>query len=750
MIKTLMRSIREFKKPAILTPLIVSIEVVLECIIPFIVSLLVTNIQNGCKLSVIAIYGVILIGMAGLSLTCGALAGRYCAIASCGFARNLRRDMFEKIQSFSFENVDNFQASSLVTRLTTDVTNVQHSFMMIIRTAIRSPFMLIFSFTMGFVMGGSIAFIFLLVIPILGFGLFFIARKAMPLFQKVFKKYDNLNNSIQENVKGMRTVKSFVREDYETEKFNTAAEDVCKDFTKAERLLAWNHPIMQFCLNSVMVFILSFGSYTVITTKGLQVNVGQMSALLTYGFQILMSLMMISMIYVMLTMSVKSAERICEVLNTTSNIKNPDNPVMDVQDGSIDFNGVSFKYGSSKMILEDIYREKEMYQVERNLDIKLRKQLDENQKEFLLREKIKLIKEELGDSSITENDIDDLKNRLTFLNASKKVKDKISREIKRYSMIPISSPEVSIERNYIECLLELPWNKYTVDNDDLDDVKNKLDSTHDGLEKVKMRIIEYLGVKKLTNSLKGPIICLVGPPGTGKTTLAFSIAKAMNRNFVKISVGGINDEAEIIGHRRTYLGASPGRIIAQMKKANSSNPVFLIDEIDKMNSGFKGDPASVLLEVLDQNQNKYFKDNYIEEEYDLSKVMFILTANYIEDIPEALKDRLEIIKLSGYTEYEKLSIARSYLIPKICKDHGINQFGLIINDNIILKIIRNYTKEAGVRELERKISTIVRKVVTTLSKSRISTNKFIITLKLLKEYSEDSLPIVDNDNRLIA
>lgn len=354
MIKTLMRSIREFKKPAILTPLIVSIEVVLECIIPFIVSLLVTNIQNECELSVIAIYGVILIGMAGLSLTCGALAGRYCAIASCGFARNLRRDMFEKIQSFSFENVDNFQASSLVTRLTTDVTNVQHSFMMIIRTAIRSPFMLIFSFTMGFVMGGSIAFIFLLVIPILGFGLFFIARKAMPLFQKVFKKYDNLNNSIQENVKGMRTVKSFVREDYETEKFNTAAEDVCNDFTKAERLLAWNHPIMQFCLYSVMVFILSFGSYTVITTQGLQVNVGQMSALLTYGFQILMSLMMISMIYVMLTMSVKSAERICEVLNTTSNIKNPDNPVMDVQNGSIDFNGVSFKYGSSKMILEDI------------------------------------------------------------------------------------------------------------------------------------------------------------------------------------------------------------------------------------------------------------------------------------------------------------------------------------------------------------------------------------------------------------
>ena len=354
MIKTLMRSIREFKKPAILTPLIVSIEVILECIIPFIVSMLVTSIQKDCELTTIAMYGAILIAMACLSLTCGALAGRYCAIASCGFARNLRRDMFEKIQTFSFENVDNFQTSSLVTRLTTDVTNVQHSFMMIIRTAVRSPFMLIFSFTMGFVMGGSIAFIYLGVIPILAFGLFMIAKKAMPLFQKVFKKYDKLNNSIQENVKGMRTVKSFVREEYETEKFNTAADDVAKDFTKAERLLAWNHPIMQFCLNSVMIFILSFGSYIVITTKGLKVNVGQMSALLTYGFQILMSLMMISMIYVMLTMSIKSAERICEVLNTKSNLTNPENPVMEVKDGSIDFNNVSFKYGSSKMILENI------------------------------------------------------------------------------------------------------------------------------------------------------------------------------------------------------------------------------------------------------------------------------------------------------------------------------------------------------------------------------------------------------------
>ena len=388
----------------------------------------------------------------------------------------------------------------------------------------------------------------------------------------------------------------------------------------------------------------------------------------------------------------------------------------------------------SKMILEDIYSEKEMYQVERNLDIKLRKHLDDSQKEFLLREKIKLIKEELGDISNLETDLDNLKERLNNLKANNKIKEKILREIKRYSLIPASSPEISIQRNYIECLLELPWDNYTIDNDDLDDVLSKLDKTHSGLTKVKQRIIEYLGVKKLTNSLRGPILCLVGPPGVGKTTLAFSIAEAMNRNFVKISVGGLNDEAEIIGHRRTYLGAAPGRIINQLRQINSSNPVFLIDEIDKMTSNFRGDPASVLLEVLDQNQNKFFKDNYIEVEYDLSKTMFILTANYVDDIPEALRDRLEIVYLSGYTEFEKLDIARIYLLPKICKEHGLNPNSLIIKDNTILKIIRNYTKEAGVRELERKLSTIVRKVVTELSKGRIKSNTFNVSNKLIEEF----------------
>lgn len=354
LIKTLAKSIREYKKATILTPIIVLGEVILECIIPFIVAILIDKIEKENGIDQILLYGGILILMAILSLLCGAFAGKFCADASCGFAKNLRKDMFAKIQTYSFENIDKFQASSLVTRLTTDVQYVQEAFMMLIRTAIRSPMMLVFSFVMGFVMGGPIALVYLFVIPILTFGLFLIAKKAMPVFRRVFKKYDNLNNSVQENIKGMRVVKSFVREDFEKEKFNYAAEDVCKDFTLAERILAWNHPIMQFCLYTIMIFILSFGSYIVIKYTGLKVSVSQISGLLTYGFQILTSLMMISMIYVMLTMSVESAERICEVLNETPTIKNPSDPIKEVKNGSIDFVNVGFRYGSSKQILKDI------------------------------------------------------------------------------------------------------------------------------------------------------------------------------------------------------------------------------------------------------------------------------------------------------------------------------------------------------------------------------------------------------------
>ena len=347
MVKKIAGCIREYKKTTIATPLLVAMEVVMECIIPFIIAELVNNIKNGCTMNTRVTYGLVLVVMACLSLMFGALAGSTCATASCGLAKNLRKDMFYNIQRFSFENIDRFSTSSLVTRLTTDVTNVQMAFMMIIRTAIRAPFMLVFAFVMAFVMGGRMAVIFVVVVPILGFGLFFVSYKVMPLFRSVFKKYDNLNSSIQENIKGIRVVKSYVREEYEKEKFGAAAEDVCRDFTKAERILAVNNPLMQFCVYSVMVFVLSFGSYTIITTRGADLDVGQFSALLTYSFMILMSLMMISMIFVMITMSIESCKRIVEVLDEDSSLSNPENPVYEIADGSVDFNNVSFKYSAS-------------------------------------------------------------------------------------------------------------------------------------------------------------------------------------------------------------------------------------------------------------------------------------------------------------------------------------------------------------------------------------------------------------------
>ncbi len=356
MVRKLMKCIREYKKTSIATPLLVSMEVVMECIIPFIIAELVNRIKDGCDMNTIVTYGLILVVMACLSLMFGGLAGATCSTASCGLAKNLRKDMFYNIQQFSFENIDRFSTSSLVTRLTTDVTNVQMAYMMIIRTAIRAPFMMIFAFVMAFVMGGKMAVVFVIVAPILGFGLFAVSYKVMPLFRRVFKKYDNLNSSIQENVKGMRVVKSYVREEFEKEKFGKAADEICRDFTKAERILAINNPLMQFCLYVIMVFVLSFGSYTIITSKGLDLDVGQFSALLTYSFMILMSLMMISMIFVMITLSVESCKRIVEVLDEKTVLHNPENPVFDIKDGSVDFENVNFKYSESaeRMTLSDI------------------------------------------------------------------------------------------------------------------------------------------------------------------------------------------------------------------------------------------------------------------------------------------------------------------------------------------------------------------------------------------------------------
>lgn len=353
---TLIKSIREYKKATIMTPIFVAGEVVMEAMIPFVISMLVNDIKAGAGTSVIFGYGWKLLLMAFLSLIFGWASGVYCATASCGFAKNLRHDIFYKVNEFSFANIDRFSNASLVTRLTTDIQNVQMAFMMIIRTAVRAPMNLVFSFVMAYVMGGSMALIFLIVIPILGIGLFTIAKVTMPLFRKGFPKYDELNESVEENVKGIRVVKSFVREEYEVNKFTAASEDIRKIFTKAERILAFNNPLMQISIYSVMVFVLAQGSKLIVTTSGQALDVGQFSTLLTYSFQIMSSLMMLSMIFVMITFAQESGERICEVLKEESTITSPENAVKEVKDGSIDFDHVMFKYSktASHRVLVDI------------------------------------------------------------------------------------------------------------------------------------------------------------------------------------------------------------------------------------------------------------------------------------------------------------------------------------------------------------------------------------------------------------
>lgn len=356
MIKSLMACIKEYKKPTLLTFLFITGEVIIECLIPFITADLVNRLKYDMEMKSLLITGISLIVMALISLLCGAIAGYTSANASAGFAKNIRNEMFDKIQDYSFENIDKFSSSSLVTRLTTDVTNIQMSYLMLIRTAVRSPLMFLFSVIMAYVMGGPLSSVFIIVIPFLVIGLFLISKAAMPAFHRVFKKYDKLNESIEENVRAVRVVKGFSRQEYEKEKFNTAAEEICKNFTKAERIVAFNHPIMQVCLYFVMIFVLTMGSNLVISSMGLNLDVGHMSAMLTYGMQILMSLMMLSMVYVMITMSIESINRINEVLHEKATLNNPENPIMEVKDGSIDFNAVSFKYSkkSKKYALSDV------------------------------------------------------------------------------------------------------------------------------------------------------------------------------------------------------------------------------------------------------------------------------------------------------------------------------------------------------------------------------------------------------------
>lgn len=368
----------------------------------------------------------------------------------------------------------------------------------------------------------------------------------------------------------------------------------------------------------------------------------------------------------------------------------------------------------SKYIVEDIKKELVFSEIDTKIEEDVRNSINESQKEYYLREKMKAIQNELGDKARKESDIDDLRKKILNAKMPKEMEEKALNELNRYSSLSANSGESSVSRTYLDFIVSLPWSNESVDNKDIKIAKDQLDSDHYGLEKVKDRILEYLAVKIMTNKTPQAILCLVGPPGVGKTSLAKSIALALNKKFVKQALGGVKDESEIRGHRRTYLGALPGRILQGMQKAKTINPVFLLDEVDKLSSDYRGDPASALLEVLDSEQNKYFSDHYLEEPYDLSKVFFIATANYLENIPAALRDRMEIVELSSYTEYEKYEIAKRHLIDKQLFTHGLSKCDFELTDGALWRIIREYTKEAGVRELERIIGTLIRKAIKTI------------------------------------
>ncbi|REJ10758.1 endopeptidase La [Halobacillus trueperi] len=382
-------------------------------------------------------------------------------------------------------------------------------------------------------------------------------------------------------------------------------------------------------------------------------------------------------------------------------------------------------------LVDMIGNEREVLQIEQKIGKRVKKSMEKTQKEYYLREQMKAIQNELGDKDGKSGEVAQLKEKIEQANMPERVEEIAYKELGRYEKVPQSSAESSVIRNYIEWLVALPWSNETEDNLDVNRAEKILDEDHYGLEKVKERVLEYLAVQKLTQTIKGPILCLAGPPGVGKTSLAKSIARSINRKFVRISLGGIRDEAEIRGHRRTYIGAMPGRIIQGMKRAETVNPVFLLDEIDKMASDFRGDPSSAMLEVLDPEQNGTFSDHFIEENYDLSKVMFVATANNISNIPGPLRDRMEIITIAGYTEVEKVHIAKEHLLPKQVKENGLKKGQLQLRDDALLKLIRRYTREAGVRGLERELASLCRKaakIIVSGDKQRV-----VVTEKQLEE-----------------
>ena len=399
-----------------------------------------------------------------------------------------------------------------------------------------------------------------------------------------------------------------------------------------------------------------------------------------------------------------------------------------------------------RAIIETLNKEIETIRLENTLEDELKVRLEQSQKDYVLKEKLKLIKEELGEFDLKDDDVVKLKENSDKMVIPNNIRKRLEDEIKRYEMTPSSSPELTVVRNYIDWLMNLPWYKNTKDNYNLEKIEESLNESHYGLFKVKERILEYIAVSKNTKNKVSPIICFVGPPGVGKTSLAKSIAKALNKKFVKISVGGMNDDSEIVGHRRTYIGSNPGKIIQAMKKAGTNNPVFLIDEIDKLTKDYRSDPASCLLDVLDREQNSMFVDNYIEEEYDLSKVMFILTANNSNDIPEALRDRLEIINLPSYTLIEKLNIAKTHLIPKLLKEYDLKN--VTITDEAINKIITNYTKESGARELNRLLSSVLRKIIVDKLKNK--KDKYVIEVDDVEKYLGIEKYVTSKNNKITS
>ena len=393
----------------------------------------------------------------------------------------------------------------------------------------------------------------------------------------------------------------------------------------------------------------------------------------------------------------------------------------------------------SKILIKEIAVESAIIDLEGQIETQIKKNLDDSEKEYILKEKLKVIKDELGESLSKAEEVINLRDQVNTNNYPDNIKKKLLSEIDRYDAASEMSPDAGIIRNYIEYLLNIPWNSFTRDEKDLSKIEKKLNSSHYGMEEAKNRIIEYIAVKSISHEVNSPIICLVGPPGVGKTTFAESISNALNRKFVKISLGGMSDSSELVGHRRAYIGSNPGRIITSLIKCGSSNPVFLLDEVDKLKKDYKGDPASTLLDILDVSQNKRFTDNYVDEEVDLSKVLFILTANDIASIPAPLLDRLEIIKLSGYTESEKIYICESYIIPNMLKRHGLKNNVIKFEEDALKKIINDYTNEAGVRELERLLSKIIRKVITEHLKSSRKLVAYRVSPENLKHFLDKEL-----------